>query len=63
MSEVTCVVLRGIVEVGDELGDKAHERGRSTALPRLRRYLPGQVVSLPSIEASRLQRLGVVRVL
>jgi hypothetical protein len=61
MSEVTCVVLRGVVEIGDELGDKAHERGRSTALPRLRRYGVGQVVILPSLEAARLQRLGIVK--
>jgi hypothetical protein len=61
MSEQQVVVVRGIVEVGDEAGDEAHERGRSTALPRLRRYLPGQVATLPSIEAVRLEKLGIVK--
>ncbi len=62
MSEVTCVVLRGVLEIGDEIGDDSARRGRSTALPRLHRYGVGQVVTLPSIEAARLQKLGIVKV-
>ena len=58
---VNVVVVRGVVEVGDEAGDKSHERGRSTALPRLRRYGVGKVVALPSLEAARLQKLGIVK--
>ena len=58
---VNVVVVRGVVEVGDEAGDKSHERGRSTALPRLRRYGGGKVVALPSLEAARLQKLGIVK--
>ena len=61
MSEQQVIVVRGVVEVGDDAGDESHKKGRSTALPRLRRYLPGQIVTLPSIEAARLQALGIVR--
>ena len=58
---VIAVVVRGCIEVPpDAAGDDEH-RGRTTAWSRLRRFHPGELVTLPAADFLRLQRLGIVK--
>lgn len=61
MSEATALVVRGVVEVGVATDDESERKGRTTAWSCLRRYYPGQLVTLPSAEVRRLSRLGILR--
>ena len=61
MTMVRVIVERGVIDVGTDFGDFAERKGRTTSWSRQLRYRVGETLELPSIEARRLQRLGVVR--
>ena len=59
MSEQAIViVVRGCVDVGGD--ENFQQKGRAASLAFTRRYYPGQEITLPTAEAVRLQKLGVV---
>ena len=55
---VIAIVVRGCVDVGGD--ENFQQRGRAASLAHTRRYYPGQAITLPVDEATRLQKLGVV---
>jgi hypothetical protein len=63
---VRVIVTRGTVWIGDDTDDASatSKKGRATSWATQRVYGVGEIITaLPSIEAARLQRLGLVRVL
>jgi hypothetical protein len=55
------VVVRGAVDSPDGSDENFERKGRAASWARIRRYYPGQIVTLPAADFLRLQKLGVVR--
>ena len=53
-------VLRGVIEQGTAADDETH-RDRTSAFVALRRFYPGQVVTLSAVDFAHLQKSGVVK--
>jgi hypothetical protein len=58
----TALVIRGVVELGDNAEDESErDKGRTSGWSRTRRYHPGQLVSLSIDDLMRLQKIGAVK--
>jgi hypothetical protein len=63
MSKQIAVVVRGCIELPPADDDESERKGRTTAWSRLRRFHPGELVTLLAADFLRLQRLGIVKAL
>ena len=62
MSKQTAVVVRGCVEQAPDADDDDEKlQGRTTAFSHLRRYHPGELVTLEAADFLRLQKAGAVK--